>query len=458
MGRDNRYNQNMQAPQLSENLEIVLRLLEGDDKLALQHFFNQRHPSEIADLIESVTPDQRNNIWKSVDITSAGEVLTELHEGVLTSLVEEIDQQRLVESMTHLAIDDIADLIPDLPETIVSDILFAIDQETRKSLGEVLAFPEDSAGGLMNTDAIVVRDDITFEVAIRFLRLKDNLPKNTDTIFLLNRDRELTGILPISKLITTGPSEAVRDHVIDDPIIFNALEKDDDVAKSFADYNLVSAPVIDENNKLVGRITVDDVVDVILEDAEQEVFARAGLKQEEDIFAPVAQSARNRALWLGVNLITALIGSWVIAQFEGTIQQLVALAVLMPIVASMGGNAGTQTLTIVIRGLSNGTIQRQNLARLLRKEVLVGSLNGLVWACAIALIAAFWFNNVQLGYIIALAMLINLIVSAISGVLLPVILDKLKIDPALAGGVALTTVTDVVGYFAVLGLAAFFLL
>ena len=448
----------MQAPQLSENLEIVLRLLEGDDKLALQHFFNQRHPSEIADLIESVTPDQRNNIWKSVDITSAGEVLTELHEGVLTSLVEEIDQQRLVESMTHLAIDDIADLIPDLPETIVSDILFAIDQETRKSLGEVLAFPEDSAGGLMNTDAIVVRDDITFEVAIRFLRLKDNLPKNTDTIFLLNRDRELTGILPISKLITTGPSEAVRDHVIDDPIIFNALEKDDDVAKSFADYNLVSAPVIDENNKLVGRITVDDVVDVILEDAEQEVFARAGLKQEEDIFAPVAQSARNRALWLGVNLITALIGSWVIAQFEGTIQQLVALAVLMPIVASMGGNAGTQTLTIVIRGLSNGTIQRQNLARLLRKEVLVGSLNGLVWACAIALIAAFWFNNVQLGYIIALAMLINLIVSAISGVLLPVILDKLKIDPALAGGVALTTVTDVVGYFAVLGLAAFFLL
>jgi len=448
----------MQAPQLSDNLEIVLHLLESDDKLALQQFFNQRHPSEIADLIESVKPDQRNEIWKSVDTEFAGEVLTELHEGVLTSLVEEVDQQRLVDSMVHLDIDDIADLIPDLPETIVSDILFAIDQDTRKSLGEVLAFPEDSAGGLMNTDAIVVRDDITFEVAIRFLRLKESLPKNTDTIFLLNRERELTGILPISKLITTGPSESVRAHVIEDPIIFRALDKDDDVAKSFADYNLVSAPVIDENNKLVGRITVDDVVDVILEDAEQEVFARAGLKQEEDIFAPVAKSAKNRALWLGVNLITALIGSWVIGQFEGTIQQLVALAVLMPIVASMGGNAGTQTLTIVIRGLSNGTIQRQNIMPLLRKEVLVGSLNGLIWACAIALIAALWFNNLQLGFIIALAMLINLIVSAISGVLLPVLLEKLKIDPALAGGVALTTVTDVVGYFAVLGLAALFLI
>ena len=448
----------MQAPQLSDNLETVLRLLKSVDKLALQRFLNQRHPSEIADLIESVEPDQRNEIWESVDILSAGEVLTELHEGVLTSLIDDIDHKRMVDSMTHLATDDIADLIPDLPESIVSDTLFAIDQETRKSLGEVLAFPEDSAGGLMDTDAIVVRDDITFEVAIRFLRLKDSLPKNTDTIYILNRNRELTGILPISKLITTGPSEAISDHVIKDPIIFNVLDKDDDVAKSFTDYNLVSAPVIDENNKLVGRITVDDVVDVIIEDAEQEVFARAGLNQEEDIFAPVAQSAKNRALWLGVNLITALIGSWVIGQFSGTIQQLVALAVLMPIVASMGGNAGTQTLTIVIRGLSNGTIQRQNLLRLLRKEVLVGSLNGIIWALTIALIAAFWFNNIQLGLIIALAMLINLVVSAISGVLLPVILDKLKIDPALAGGVALTTVTDVVGYFAVLGLAALFLL
>ena len=335
----------MQAP-ISDNLDTLLSILETGRREQLHGFFTQRHPSEIADLIESLKPEQRELVWAAVDIKQAGEVLTELHEGVLTSLVEDIDQQRLVDSMIYLDIDDIADLIPDLPEPVVADVLFAIDQTTRKNLGEVLAFPEDSAGGLMNTDAIVVRDDITFEVAIRFLRLKEELPKNTDTIFLVNRDSKLTGILPISRLITTAADEPISLHVIKDPIIFNALEKDDDVAKNFADYNLVSAPVVDENNRLVGRITVDDVVDVILEDAEQEVFARAGLKQEEDIFAPVATSARNRAVWLGVNLITALIGSWVIGQFEGTIQQLVALAVLMPIVASMGGNAGTQTLTL----------------------------------------------------------------------------------------------------------------
>jgi len=359
--------------------------------------------------------------------------------------------------MTTLDIDDIAELIPELPENIVSDVLFAIDQDTRKSLGEVLAYPEDSAGRLVNTNAIVVRDNITVEVAIRFIRLKDKLPKNTDTIFLIDKDSHLTGVLPINKLITQSPSDPILNHIIKDPIIFNVFDEDDDVAKHFTDFNLVSAPVVDEKNKLLGRITVDDIVDVIIEDAEQEVFARAGLKQEEDIFAPVVTSAKNRGLWLGINLITALIGSWVIGQFEGTIQQLVALAVLMPIVASMGGNAGTQTLTIVIRGLSNGTIQKQNIANLLKKELMVGSLNGLLWAVAIAIIASLWFNNVQLGLVIALAMLINIITSAMSGVILPIILEKMNIDPALAGGVALTTITDVVGYFSVLGIAAWLL-
>ncbi len=441
----------------SDILDQLLSLLEDGDDMVLHNFFEHRHPSEVADLIESVTPEQRSQIWTAVDIEQAGEVLTELNEGVLTTLIDDIDHHRLVKSMIHLDIDDIADLIPDLPESVVSDVLFAIDQATRKSLGEVLAFPEDSAGGLMNTDAVVVRDDISLEVAMRFLRLKDELPKNTDTIFLVNRNSQLTGIMPINRLITAAPSQPIRQHVIKDPIIFSVLDLDDDVAKTFTDYNLISAPVVDEQNQLVGRITIDDVVDVIIEDAEQEAFARAGLKQDEDLFSSVASSTRNRALWLGVNLITALIGSWVIGQFEGTIKQLVALAVLMPIVASMGGNAGTQTLTIVIRGLSNGTIQKQNIMPLLKKEFLVGSLNGVIWAIAIALIATIWYHDIQLGGIIALAMLTNLIVSAIAGVVLPIALEKLHIDPALAGGVALTTVTDVVGYFSVLGLAALFL-
>jgi len=434
-------------------LKSLNSVLKNEDASELLSFLQNCHPADIADLLESSVPQKRTTIWSNVEIARAGEVLKELNEGVLDSLVETADTSRIVESITYLDIDDIADIIPSLPETIVADTLSA-----RRSLGEVLSYPEDSAGGLMNTDAVVIRDDITMEVALRFLRLKDKLARNTDTIFLVNRDSELTGVIPINRIITSEPSESVYEKTLKNPIVFNVMDDDGHVAKNFADYNLVSAPVTDENNKLVGRITIDDVVDVIIEEAEQEVFARAGLNQEEDIFAPVSTSAKSRAVWLGVNLITALIGSWVIGRFEGSIQQLVALAVLMPIVASMGGNAGTQTLTIVIRGLSNGTIQRGNILRLLKKEILVGSLNGLVWAIIMAAIATLWFNNLGLGLIIALAMLINLMMSALSGVLLPIILNKLNIDPALAGGVALTTVTDVIGYFSVLGLAAWLLL
>jgi len=447
-------------------LKSLNRILKSEDTKELALFLKEYHPADIADLIESSAPEMRTTIWSNVDIEQSAEVLKELNDGVLDNLLENADDKRIVEAITYLDIDDIADIIPSLPESIVADTLSAIDRDTRRSLGEVLAYPEDSAGGLMNTDVVVIRDDITMEVALRFLRLKDKLARNTDTVFLVNRNSELTGVIPINRIITSEPEETMFSKKLNSPMIFNVLDADDHVAKNFADYNLISAPVVDENNKLVGRITIDDVVDVIIEDAEQEVFARAGLNQEEDIFAPVSTSAKSRALWLGVNLITALIGSVVIGQFEGSIQQLVALAVLMPIVASMGGNAGTQTLTIVIRGLSNGTVQRGNIFRLLRKEVLVGSLNGIIWAVIIATIATFWFDNLGLGLIIALAMFINLVLamfinlvmSALSGVLLPIILDKLNIDPALAGGVALTTVTDVVGYFSVLGLAAWLIL
>ncbi|MGH1426731.1 MAG: magnesium transporter [Arenicella sp.] len=442
----------------SDQLKQLIHIQQEGDIDELVAFLEDCHPADIADLIESSEPSKRTDIWNNVEITQAGEVLKELNEGVLEQVIDEVEKPRLVESVTYLDIDDIADIIPELPEDIIADVLLAIDRETRRSLGEVLAYPEDSAGGLMNTDAVVVRDDISVDVALRFLRLKDDLPNNTDAIFLVNKNSELSGIIPINALITSKPDQIVSAYVLEDPIIFNVLDEDDTVAKHFADYNLISAPVVDEKNKLVGRITIDDVVDVIIEDAEQEALARAGLRQEEDIFAPVSKSAQNRALWLGVNLITALIGSWVISQFEGSIQQLVALAVLMPIIASMGGNAGIQTLTIVIRGLGNGTIQKGNIWRLIKKESLVGGLNGIIWAIIMGGIAAIWFNDMGLGLIIALALLINLIISAIAGVILPIIFEKMDIDPALAGGVALTTVTDVVGYFSVLGLAAWLLL
>ena len=310
----------------------------------------------------------------------------------------------------------------------------------------------------MNIDAIAVRDNISLDVVLRFLRLKTELPEHTDCVYLVDRANKLTGILPLEKLITCRGTDSAKDHALINPVSFEILDDEEDVAKAFADYDLVSAPVVGEDQTLMGRITVDDVVDVIREQAEHDIMAAAGLKEEEDIFAPVTKTTQNRTIWLAVNLLTALLGSWVIGQFEGSIQQLVALAVLMPIVASMGGNAGTQTLTVVIRGMSTGTISRGNILTVLRKESMVGVLNGLIWAFVIALIAALWYQNTSLGLVIAAAMIANLVMGAIAGVCIPVFLEKLNIDPALAGGVALTTVTDVIGYFSVLGLATLFLI
>ena len=436
----------------------IVELLDTNDVQAIGAVFAAAHPADIADTLESLTPANRPLVWAQIPDKLKGEVLSELSEGVFKDLATEIDQKQLVDSIKSLDVDDIADLVNDLPEETYEDVLVAIDSDIRDSLGEVLSFPENSAGGLMDLDATAVRDNITLDVVLRFLRLKNELPAQTDSIYLVNRNKRLTGILPIDKLITSPAEDLASKHIIDNPVIFNSLDHEEDVAKAFADYDLVSAPVVDENNRLIGRITVDDVVDVIREQAEHDIMAAAGLKNEADIFAPVTKTSRNRTLWLGINLITALLGSWVIGIFEGSIQELVALAVLMPIVASMGGNAGTQTLTVVIRGMSMGTISGGNVRNVLIKESLVGVLNGLLWAAVTATIAAIWFQNLHLGLVIACAMLVNLIMGAIAGVLIPTLLEKVNIDPALAGGVALTTVTDVVGYFSVLGLATLLLL
>jgi len=420
--------------------------------------FAQAHPADIADTLEGLTPSIRPTLWQHIPQHKKGEVLTELSEGVFKDLASDIDKEQLIDSIKSLDVDDIADLVPDLPEETLEEVLTAVDSETRDDLGAVLAYPENSAGGLMDLDATVVRDNISLEVVLRFLRMKTELPEQTDSIYLVDSENHLTGILPIDRLITSPAADLASAHFIKNPITFNCLDHEEEVAKAFADYDLISAPVLDNDDKLIGRITIDDVVDVIREQAEHDIMAAAGLKDEADIFAPVIETSRNRAVWLGVNLITALLGSWVIGQFEGSIQELVALAVLMPIVASMGGNAGTQTLTVMIRGMSLGTITAGNIMNVLKKESMVGVLNGLLWAAVIACIAAIWFQNIELGLVIAAAMLANLIIGAIAGVVIPVFLEKMNVDPALAGGVALTTVTDVVGYFSVLGLATLLLL
>lgn len=440
------------------NLNNIIELLDAGDTLAVCDAFKVAHPANIADALEQLTPTNRPIAWEQIQANDRGEVLAELNEGVFRDLVNDIDQKDVIDSIKKLDIDDIADLIPDLPEDILADVLHAVDAQTRQSLGEVLAYPEDSAGGLMNLDATVIRDNCSIEVALRFLRLNGSLPRQTDAVYLVNRENELTSILPIEDLITAQAQDQARTHCLQNPIIFDCLVNQEDVAKAFTDYNLVSAPVINDSKQLIGRITIDDVVDVIREQAEHDIMATAGLSHETDIFAPVTKTSANRAVWLGINLLTALLGSWVIGLFEGSIQQLVALAVLMPIIASMGGNAGTQTLTVVIRGMSIGTISPNNVRAVLLKEASVGVLNGLLWAFVIAIIAALWYQNIELGIVIACAMIANLVIGAVAGVFIPIILDKMEIDPALAGGVALTTVTDVVGYFSVLGLATYFLL
>lgn len=442
----------------SLQLDDIVELLNADDAQVIRAAFVGAHPADIADLLEGLTPEKRPFIWPHIPEHLKGEVLAELSEGVFKDFATDIDTQQLAESIQSLDIDDIADLVTDLPQETRTEVLTAIDSDTRSSLGTVLSYPEDSAGGLMDLDATVVRDNISLEVVLRFLRAKTKLPALTESIYLVDRDNHFIGILLISDLITSPINDLAQQHMVDNPITFNCLDSEEDVANAFADYDLVSAPVLDDVGKLIGRITIDDVVDVIREQAEHNLMAPAGLKDEADIFAPVVETTRNRSIWLGVNLVTALLGSWVISQFEGSIQQLVALAVLMPIVASMGGNAGIQTLTIVIRGMSAGTISGGNTTTILKKEALVGVLNGFLWAIVIAVIAALWFNNIQLGLVIACAMVANLVMGAIAGVLIPVFFEKMNIDPALAGGVALTTVTDVVGYFSVLGLATLLLL
>ncbi len=439
-------------------LARTLAALEEDNISDIRLLVSVLHPADVAKLLEGLPPEQRPAVWYEVPTVAMGEVLTEVSDGVREGLTENMDRERLVEAVRTLDIDDIADVVPDLPEDAIASILLAVDTEARQELDAVLAYDEDSAGGLMNTDTTTVRASITLAVVLRYLRQRGEMSEYTDKLFVINRNNTLKGILFVSDLLTNDPGTRVGAIADTDPIIFNANTQATDVAHAFARYNLISAPVVDEAGKLLGRITIDDVVDVIREEADHTMMAQAGLDEEEDIFAPVMKTAHSRALWLGINLITAFAASYVIGRFEATIEQLVALAVLMPIVASMGGNAGMQTLTVVIRGLAVGTITRGNVRRLLRKEFLVGGLNGIIWAIVVALVAGLWFQNLELALIVAVAMIINLAVSAVAGVVIPVLCDRFNVDPALASGVALTTITDIVGFWAILGLAAVFLL
>jgi magnesium transporter len=445
------------AEQNADNLRQIVAAIETGDIPSLRAVLVGLHPADVAGIMESVPPEQREAVWAEVDPEIMGEILLEVADGVRDDLLRKMDGQAVVRAVHNLDTDDIADILPDLPDELVAEILFAMDRQDRERLDRVLSYAEDTAGGLMDVDTVTVRSSITIEVVLRYLRRRGELPENTNHLFVVNRNDQLIGTLLLRNLVSAETNRRVFEIMNKDPVKFTALTPDTKVAEAFERYNLISAPVVDDDGRLLGRITIDDVVDVIREQADHSVMARAGLSEEQDIFAPVARTARNRAVWLGVNLLTAIMASLVIGQFENTIGQLVALAVLMPIVASMGGNAGTQTLTIVIRGVAMGTITSANARQVLKKELLVGGLNGVIWAIVLALVTLFWFGDYFLGLIIAVAMVINLVVSALAGVVLPLALRKLGFDPALASGVALTTVTDVIGFLSFLGLAAIFL-
>lgn len=414
--------------------------------------------ADVAHILESSPPKERKLLWSLIDEDNSGEVLQNLSDDIQSWILNSMTAQEVADAMSDLDADDIADLLQNLPRTVTREVLTSMDTQDRARVEKVLSYPEDSAGGLMNTDTITVRPDITLEVVLRYLRRHRSLPEMTDNLLVVNRRDEFIGLLPINKLLVSSQDATVREVMDTECITIPADMEDDDVAKLFERHDLVSAPVLDEQGHLLGRITIDDVVDVIREEADHSLMSMAGLDDDEDTFAPAMRSSRRRAIWLGVNLLTAFLASAVIGLFQGTIDQVVALAVLMPIVASMGGIAGSQTLTLVIRGQAQGHIDKSNVSWLMNRELLVGLTNGLLWAIVIAVVTYFWFGDTSISAIIGAAIIINLIVAVLSGAILPILLKAMDIDPALAGSVILTTVTDVVGFLSFLGLATVFYL
>ena len=433
---------------------INLALSQGAIARARQLINEDLAAPDIAHLLSSVPPKQRNILWNLVEAEElAADVLAYLGEEERSEIVARLGPEELANLIESFEFDDKVDLLQELPESVIEEVLLSMDFQDRQRVEDVLSYDEDSAGGLMNTDVVTVRPDITIDVVLRYIRRYRELPPMTDNLWVVNRRNEFIGQAPISKVLISDPTTTIREIMETEvePLVVSTYE--DEVAQRFERLDLVSAPVVSGDGKLLGRITIDDVVDVIRASADHSLMSQAGLDEDEDIFAPLVRTVRRRAIWLGINLLTAFVAAAVIGMFEATIEQVVALAILMPVVASMGGIAGTQALTIVIRGMALGRVGSANIRALVVREVLIGVANGLFWSLIVGLAAFVWFGDHTLGYVIAVAIVINLLVAALVGTLLPGYLKSMRIDPALAGGVVLTTVTDVVGFFCFLGIA-----
>jgi magnesium transporter len=435
-------------------LQRLMRSLEASLYEEATAQLSDLHSAEIAHLLESIQPKYRTQLWSNIDSATQGDILKDLNEDVLSQLLNTMSVDDIVKATEGLDMDDLADIVPELPEIALHNLLLTLDNKHRINLKHVLSYPENSAGGLMNIDIITVRDDVNVCTVIRYLRLLKKMPIDTDQVFVVDRAYKYIGAIHISTLLTNEPDQNIKPLINKTlkPILANIPATE--VARFFERRDLISAPVIDNNNQLIGRITIDDVVDVIRDEAEHSVMSMAGLDEDDDVFAPVIQSTKNRSIWLGVNLITVFVAVFFIGLFEVTLQEKIALAILMPVVASMGGIAGTQTLILVTRGIATGRVTHSNLKVLISREVAIGFLNGLLWSIVIGVATYLWFDDLTLSLIIALATIVNLIIASFSGAFLPSLLIKFKIDPALAGGVILTTITDVIGFVAFLGLAS----
>jgi magnesium transporter len=442
---------------LSRLATLRLALEQGAGR-QVHRLVNSMHPAEVASLLESLPPAQREVVWDLVDPELEGDVLVELNEEVRADLIRDMETEELVAAAEGLEVDDLADLLADLPETVNQQLLRSMDSQDRERLSAVLAYDADTAGGLMNTDTVSIRPDVTLETVLRYLRMRGDIPEKTDSLFVVNRHDRYLGALHVTRLLTEDPERTVGEVMNTEVAGIAPGTPAGQVASLFQDRDLLSAAVVSPDGRLLGRITVDDVVDVIRDEADHSVMSMAGLDEEADMFAGVVPSARRRGVWLGVNLGTAFLAAWVVGLFESTIEDIVALAVLMPIVASMGGVAATQTLTLIVRGLALGQIERANARWLLTKEVSVAMLNGVAWATVVAVVAFLWYRDWKIAGVIFAAMVVNLFAAALAGVTVPLVLKRFGVDPAVAGGVVVTTVTDVVGFASLLGLGTLVLL
>lgn len=438
--------------------ELVESLVHKQNLTELTKKLDDMHPADVAYVLEALPLEDRMLVWDLVEAERHGEILLEVSDAVRETLIESMDNRELVAAAASLDTDEIADLAPDLPKDVVQELMKSLDAAKRAQVESSLSYDEDSVGALMDYDFVTIRADVTLETGLRYLRMLGDLPPQTDKLFVVERDGRLIGTLPLKRMLVHDPEAHVAAVMSDEPVAFHPSDEASDAAQAFERYDLVTAPVVDANDRLVGRLTVDVVLDYIRDESEADLLQAAGLREDEDLFTTVWKAAKNRWLWLAVNLCTALVASRVVGAFEGSIEKLAALAALMPIVAGMGGNSGNQTSTLVVRGFALGLINRDNAQRLLAKELGISVLNGAVWGSIMGVVAYLLYRNAALGGVMAAAMMLNLIVAALAGYFAPAIIDRFGRDPAFGSAVLTTFITDSMGFFIFLGLATVFLL